>query len=365
VAGPSHRGQHRDAGIPALPDQLHFPEEKLKRQFAALLIALVLHGLLWQLAETKLLKLGEQTSDLLLGRPVNQNQHLDRRGIPYQSYADGSQRYNPLFVASLANQVYEQLTDTGAEQHFIRLCDWLMENSMERDGALWLPYGFEYPLFGMKVPWYSALAQAEAMTACARRWKHSNDPIWLQRSQAFARSLQPPSELTITMSINNMEDPRFQGRDGLWFMEYPGNMAPYVLNGHAAVLLELHRTHQLTPDPKLTILFERGFLGLTEALPRFDRKGFSLYSAEGELAGRVYHQKHLMQLRQLLSIKTHPILEQYLKRWTKSDRLPVLIQLVYNPRPRRILAFALSLVLIWLLCAGLARLSSKRGPIRH
>ena len=296
---------------------------------------------------------------------MNQNQRLDEDGIPYQSYADGSQHYNPLFVASRANQLYDQLPDPEAQQSFIRLCDWLMENSMERDGALWLPYGFEYPLFGMKVPWYSALAQAEAMTACARRWKHSNDPIWLQRSQAFARSLQPPSELTITMSINNMEDPGFQRQDGLWFMEYPGDMAPYVLNGHAAVLLELHRTHQLTSDPKLTILFERGFQGLTEALPRFDRKGFSLYSAEGELAGRAYHQKHLTQLRQLLAIQSHPTLEQYLKRWTKSDRLPVLIQLVYNPRPRRILAFALSLMLIWLLCAALARLTRIRATIRH
>lgn len=333
----------------------------MKTRLWILLLAMVLHGLLWQFAETRLLKLGEQTSDLILGRPVNQNQRLDDQGIPYQSYADGSQHYNPLFVASRANQLYEGLPDPEAGRLFIRLSDWLMQNSQEREGALWLPYGFDYPLMGMKVPWYSALAQAEAMTVFARRWKLSGDPIWLQRSQAFARSLQASSELTIVMSINTMEAPGVLRKDGLWFMEYPGDVASYVLNGHAAVLLELQRTYRITADPKLLILFERGFQGLKESLRRFDRKGFSLYSAEGELAGRAYHQKHIQQLRDLLAIHPDPTLEKYLKRWSKSDRLPVIVQLFYNPRPKRILAFLATFIFIWLFCWGLARLFERRG----
>ncbi len=327
----------------------------------ALVIAIVLHAFIWQYAETRLLKLGEELSQLVRGRPVNQVQRLDSDGIPYQTYADGSQHYNPLFVASVANQLYEELPDSLARARFIKLSDWLGKAMSQKGKALWLSYDFDYPKFEMKAPWHSALAQAEAMTVCARRWKLTRERVWLHRSQALAQSLKPPSELTITMSINTMEDPGHKRRDGLWFMEYPGDKAPYVLNGHAAVLLELHRTWELTSDPGLEKLFDRGFRGLREAIRRFDKKGFSLYSAEGELAGRAYHQKHIKQLMELIQIRPDPELDGYLDRWQRSDGYPVIVQLFFNPRPNRILAFGISLILLWAQLYILLRIVS-RGP---
>lgn len=332
----------------------------MKRWIRVLLLAAVLHGLLWQFGEVKLLKLGEMASQKLRGRPVNQIQTLDAEGIPVQIYADGSRHYNPLFVASMANREYAKLPDPAALQSFIKLTDWLAEHAETRHSSLLLPYDFDYPKFGMKAPWYSALAQAEAMSAMARRWKQSGDKVWLERSQGFAKSLKPPSDLTLTMYIYTSEEHKPHRQEGLWFMEYPGEQAPYVLNGHMGVLLELWQTHALSSDAELLSLFERGCKGLSDALYRFDKNGFSLYSAEGELAGRAYHQKHIKQLRQLLAIYPNQELQVSLERWQASDRLPVIVQLFYNPRPKRILAFGLSLVAVWLLAWGLGKLIWRR-----
>lgn len=295
--------------------------------------------------ELKLLKLGESAGELIMGRPFVRRQHTDAKGIPYQHYADGSKQYNPLFVASAALDEYQKLPSAKAAARFEALCDWLAQNATSRDSSLWLPYNFPYPKFDLQAPWYSALAQAEALHAFSLRWQHTKDPVWLTRRKALAYTLLPPSPLALPLP-----------GDAIWYVEYPSKTAPYVLNGHCAVLLHLYQSNQIQPDPLLQKLFDQGYQALIPNIQRFDHHGFSLYSEKGELAGRLYHQRHIDQMNRLNQIRPHPSLQKYYRIWQSTDRMPVIIQHFYNPRPKRIALFIISFLLIWLLCEAATRL---------
>jgi hypothetical protein len=295
-------------------------------------LGLVSHYLLWQFAEPWLFSVAESVLARLRGRPAHRTQRFDANGIPVQLYHDGGLQYNPLFIAARARRDFERRQDPERLSSFLRLSDWLAAAAVDRDGALFFPYRFDLPEFGLKAPWFSALAQGVAISVFAQRHALERDPVWLDRYRKALASLEPGKGLAE------------EGPDGsLWFLEYPSEQAPHVLNGMMGVLLELHRAGGIVPDTLASDLFERGFKGLLARLPGFDRRGFSHYSLGGRPASRNYHRMHIRQLRELNLIHPDPLLKAYARRWARHDLLPVAVQLFYNPRPKRVLLFLLTL----------------------
>ncbi|NMD12882.1 MAG: hypothetical protein GYA77_04965 [Candidatus Cloacimonetes bacterium] len=292
----------------------------------------VAHALIWQVAEPKMQAWGERAVTLLTGRPLNQTRRFDERGIPIQLYRDLGLQYNPLFVAAQANRDYQRRKDPARRASFLKLTDWLLEHSEVEEGRLWLPYRFDLPRLGLRAPWCSALAQARSMLAFARRYELTAQDDWLQNSVMAMRTLAPGSSLTRRLPDGS-----------LWFQEYPGEGQPFVLNGMLAILLCLWDTYKITGQEEAHRLFEAGYAGLLARLGEFDYRGFSYYDLNGGIASRNYHQKHISYLRKLNRIKPHPELKKYTVRWQAHDLLPVGLQLFYNPRPKRIAAFLLSL----------------------
>lgn len=306
------------------------------------LLIFVIHALLWQFAEQTVLKTGERVIELFSGRPLTQRQKFDPSGVPVQLYKDQGLQYNPLFVAAQANRDYALVDNPKYRQRFVVLTDWLMQNGVDKDSTLMFPFTFDYPKFDLRAPWYSALAQASAARALASRYELDMDAKWLKACKKSIAALKEGSDLTLSE----------EGK-ALWYMEYPSGIAPYVLNGMAGVLLDLHRVGQITRDKDAEELFNRGYIALINKLPAFDNNGFSMYSIMGEPAGRNYHRMHIRQLRQLHVIRPNPLLQSYAKRWQKRDMLPVAAQLVLNPKPRRTLAFTLSFFLMLILAWGI------------
>ncbi len=299
------------------------------------LMAVVLHGLLWQFREARLYAWAEKLFALLTGRPLNQTRRYDAEGIPIQLYRREGLKYNPLFVAAQAKRVYARVRDPKQKEYFIRLSDWLICNAEANDSTLWLPYRFDLAQFGLKAPWHSALAQGVALTVAAQRYELERDDLWLEHYRKLRNTLLPEHGLSVSLTEGS-----------LWFAEYPTAKAPFVLNGMAAVLLELDTGYRLTGDELSRELFNRGFQALVAKLDEFDARGFSYYSLDGRKASRNYHQMHIQQLKALNAIRPHPKLLHYARRWQRHDRLPVLVQLFFNPRPKRILAFLASFFLI-------------------
>lgn len=305
-----------------------------------LLPGLIAHGLLWQLAESKLQDWAEALLARLTGRPLNQTSANDAEGIPIQIYRDRGRRYNPLFIAAQASRDYTFRHKSARLSNFRRLTDWLAGAAQERAGALWLPYRFPLPDFGLAPPWYSCLAQANTLLCFAQR--HSLEPRggWDKRCEGLLRSLEPEHGLALGTG------------SGIWFPEYPGTPKAYVLNGMISVLLYLDEAARLLGSSRAAALFDQGYAALLEKLPEFDRRGFTYYSLDGTLASRNYHQMHCRLLKRLNALRPHPVLQKYARRWLAHDLIPVALQLFHYPRPRRVAAFLLSLAAI-LALAGL------------
>ncbi|MDZ4181431.1 MAG: D-glucuronyl C5-epimerase family protein [Candidatus Cloacimonadaceae bacterium] len=303
-----------------------------KAKLLAFLIIIIAHALLWQFGEGWIMSMGEKYSELLTGKPLNQRQLYDSEGIPVQSYRAYGLQYNPLFIAAQAKRDYDE--SPRNTQRFKQLSSWLAERAEYTDSGLWLPYGFDLPDYELRAPWHSGLAQAVALSVFARRQVLEPEGKWADLAKQTFNTLKPGSKLTLETEGG-----------GLWYMEYPSRVDPYVLNGMMSILLELDTYHKLSGDKEASDLFERGYIGLITKLDEFDYHGFSLYGIGTQKAGRKYHQKHIAQLAELNAIKPHPKLEYYQRRWQSRDRYPVLVQIFFNPRPRRIAAFVISLLL--------------------
>jgi hypothetical protein len=301
---------------------------KIRGLLIAALFSLIIISLIWQFAEVPISLYAEKAAATLSGKPFNQIRVMDSSGIPQQLYRNGERHHNPLFIAVEASELYEN----GDYEGFIRLSDWLLNNLEETDSTAFVSFTFDYPKYNQRAPWQSALTQAVGMVTLAQRAEHDQDHAIQNVSSKMLNTLRPES----AKLSHELED------GALWFMEYPSDPPYYSLSGMISTLIKLHEYHALSADSVAISLFERGRKGLITKLPDFDYHGFSYYNLNGVKAGRMYHQRHFRRLAELNELAPHPILQHYQKRWQEADRLPVLWQFIFNPRPKRILAFALA-----------------------
>jgi len=307
----------------------------LKLYVICLLISFMLVSIIWQFAEVSMGELAQKLYAALGFKPLYAIEKVDQKGIPIQICSGGTTRYNPLFIARFAQRKIRS-GDPQDRDAFIQASDWLIANATITDKTMYNYYTFGIPEYNIEPPWASALAQAVILNVLYQRYHITQDERFLSLARKVLNTLDP--------KLSNLAD--FTGANKIWFREYPTADPPFVLNGMLSVLFELHDYHQATQDSLALSLFNSGYETIIEKLPAFDKEGFSFYDLKGAVAGRLYHQKHIAQIKQLNAIKAHPILDHFQKRWSKADALPVALQMLINPKPMRILFFALAIFIL-------------------
>jgi hypothetical protein len=173
------------------------------------------------------------------------------------------------------------------------------------EGAAWFfPYPFNFACcqgdltMPMKAPWYSALAQGQALSVFVRLYRITGRPEWRAAADAAFSSLLIPSS----------EDEPWVSRvdaDGhLWLEEYPRwpeEASERVLNGHVFALFGVYDFLRLLDTPQARELFLQGrpaqarllFDGAVttaeQTLPKFRQPGGpALYSLEHGIAAPSY-----------------------------------------------------------------------------
>lgn len=302
----------------------------------SLIISFFCISIIWQFAEVQI---HAQLSTLYYwigGRPLYHQQSFDEKGIPIQIRPDRQKVYNPLFIARAAQKLGKNNEAVADHKKFIELTDWMLAHAEQDDETLVLYYQFDLPEYNLKAPWASALAQAVLMNVLWMRAEAEKDSLLYAKSRKVLNTLNP--KLT-NLALMNKEG-------GIWFEEYPSQPPSYVLNGMLSVLIELHEYSTVSGDSLASKLFDSGYTALLAKLPLFDRDGFSAYDLKSQAAGPLYHKKHVLQLKALNKIRSHPSLEYYQKRWRQHDLYPIPLQLILEPRIKRILAFLLAWFLL-------------------
>jgi hypothetical protein len=175
---------------------------------------------------------------------------------------DGLTYFHPVGAAQAALAALQ----AGDRQTAVELAD-----RLDREGLAY-EFRWEWPPGEMiEPPWYSAMAQGQALSVYARL----ND----ERAHDAYRSL-------ITMQ-----------RDDGWLPEMP--VGPDILNGHIFAAMGLHDYWRMTGEDEAALPALRV---LTDRLNEFRRVGRTSRYAGSQPAPPKYHAIHVRQLHQLAAV---------------------------------------------------------------
>lgn len=175
----------------------------------------------------------------------------------------------------------------------------LVDRRVESAGAWYYPYDFDFAVHGdttqmLVAPWYSAMAQGQALSVFTRLFEVTSDPSWRLAADATFLSLLQQPEGTAPFAS------RVDSAGRLWLEEYPRypvQDSEMVLNGHIYAMYGLHDYWQLTGDANARSIF-LGALSTIEksVMTGFRRPGWlSVYSLRHQLNTLSYHPVHIGQ----------------------------------------------------------------------
>lgn len=235
---------------------------------------------------------------------------LDASGLRIYLRLDNNQRADhPVAYAQYGISALLEYQKTGDEMwktRAIRHAQALVDMHVDRDGAWWFPYRFPWTYYqrSLQPPWWSDMAQGEALSLFTRLWQATGDPSWKDAAdrtwksfgQAYAPG-QPWASLVIDRH--------------LYLEEYAGNQPPLlVLNGHIFAAFGLYDYWVATGDDEVRRYLDGAITTVAERMMPLVRLpgGTSYYCVQAGYCGvpgwqnAGYHPIHIWQLDTLARI---------------------------------------------------------------
>lgn len=246
----------------------------------------------------------------------------DANGIPMLDYrgAIGLQ-YNPIAIAQwgLANyNRFREISDAARLQRTLKSADWLVANLQQNLHGLWVwnhNFDWEYRET-LKAPWYSGLAQGQAVSLLLRAHAQTGNHKYEKAAEQAFISLTKP----IAQGGVLFED----DESNLWIEEYLVDPPSHILNGFMWALLGVFDFWLARADESARHIFDRGLQTLLHNLARFDTGYWSLYEQSGTqmkmLASPFYHRLHIVQLRVMANLSGDRGFAEVADRWEAYTR---------------------------------------------
>lgn len=207
--------------------------------------------------------------------PVNVNDpsiQLDSTGLRiYRRLDNGVRADHPVAYAQYGISALLEYQRTGNAvwlNRAIRHGDRLIETRVDRSGAYWFPYRFPwtYDNRTLRTPWYSAMAQGQALSLFVRLGTATGDAKWSTAAAATWKSF--PQAYSATLPWSSMATDRH-----LYFEEYAGNQPPLmVLNGHLFAMFGLYDYWRVTGDPEVGRYVDGGATTVVDRMMPMIRK---------------------------------------------------------------------------------------------
>ncbi len=215
-------------------------------------------------------------------------------------YSRGGRLYNHPVIQSnhvLAAAAQYRLTRKPADlATAVRHGERLLTTAVRSRGALYLPYRFDFPLHGrtgltLKSPWYSAMAQGEALSSFVALAELTGQRRWrLAADATFASFLNPRSaKAPWTVEVDN--------RGLLWFEEYAGSHTDRAYNGHNFAVFGVYDYWWLTGNARAWTVFRGGLEASRQRYAQIRVAGrTSRYCLAHDVHSESYHGVHIVQL---------------------------------------------------------------------
>jgi heparosan-N-sulfate-glucuronate 5-epimerase len=273
-------------------------------------------------------------------KPLDAGKSLDERLAYLRKITRDPEQTNPVTVIQLALGAL-QLRDQAQLPLVIAAVGWL-EREVDAEGLL--AYRFPMPhTFPLEAPWYSSLAQAEAVSLLVRAAEILNQSQLLELADRVAEPLLLPGSPLLVMTA-----------EGPVLQEYPTDPPAHVLNGWITSLFGLYDLAQLpsgsaTAAPRAAAAFDAGSKTLAARLHLYRTPlGWSRYDLYPHplpnTASLSYHRLHVAQLHALHSLVRLDALLETADIWKRSLSNPVALAVGFSrkaafrlvrPRSRR------------------------------
>jgi D-glucuronyl C5-epimerase C-terminus len=221
--------------------------------------------------------------------------NADEDGIGYK-VINGRNYYHPGNIADEGIRFVDSYVRTGNPAYLKRArvrADKLVELGFVRDGALFIPYPFDWPTERLTAPWVSAYSQGFALSLFVRLYRVTGEGPYLDRAQAVFRSFRQlgPGSRPWVSYVTSGE---------LWLEIYPSSRPSHVLNGFCFAAFGLYDYERLTRDPAAHQLLEAALSTLRRNAGRYRVPGeISLYDLVHRTQHASYHNTVIWQMRDL------------------------------------------------------------------
>ena len=173
----------------------------------------------------------------------------------------------------------------------------LMLRARKVGSAWYLPYPFDFYLHGrqaerMAAPWYSAMAQGQAITLFVRLFEVTNDQTYRAAADGvFASFLRPKAGFSPwVVWVDSYRH--------LWLEEYPKQAADRTLNGHLFATFGMWDYWRLTQDERAKTLYQGALTTVANYFTTFrTAKWISQYClSHPTVLNDTYHLIHISEL---------------------------------------------------------------------
>jgi hypothetical protein len=230
----------------------------------------------------------------------------DAAGV--RMYRIGSTLYNhPVDQAQYAiANIYSYLA-TGTVAYLDRAraqAQRLIDTSVASRGAMYFPYPFNFARHGvasdtMIAPWYSAMAQGQALTVFVRLFEITGDLAYRTAADLTFNSFKNPRAAGMPWTV------LVDSAGYIWFEEYAGDPRPPDLtyNGHQFAIFGLWDYHRLTGSPDALLLLRGGLTTASRYFPNIRAINWiSRYCLTHGVQNALYHAVHGWNLLTLYTL---------------------------------------------------------------
>jgi len=200
---------------------------------------------------------------------------------------------NPTTICQFAISCYDDYilnNNPISKNYFLKQVDYLTKNNTKMADGIGFPYYFETQ--SLKPPWFSALAQGQAVSVFVRAFFLTKDSTYLalaKKSINYMISKFPDGTLNYTS-------------DSLvWLEEYPKKTPSSVLNGYVFSIFGLIEYSKLFPEDTVVSKITRTCLNaLKKGIPFYDTGKWLIYDRERK--SMVSYHYMGMQVNQMMQM---------------------------------------------------------------
>jgi heparosan-N-sulfate-glucuronate 5-epimerase len=254
---------------------------------------------------------------MVFGSKADYTGPFDELGVPLLDYRGAlGRQYNPIAIAQYGLGNYNLFVRSGdphRRRKFLDIANWLVSNLTSNSNGVrvWM-HNFDWDYRDrLCAPWYSGLAQGQALSVLLRAHQISGDPGYLEAARNAFLSF------TVDVSQGGVACRDKQGH--LWFEEYIVSPPTHILNGFLWALWGVYDYFLASGDARARELFESAVQTLHGRLNDFDTGFWSLYEQSGTrlrmIASPFYHSLHIVQLRVMEKLTGDKFFGEFAERW--------------------------------------------------